>query len=254
MFYYQRSVMRKSFLGVILVASCLLFSSCAYFANQPLKTLTYKYDTSVSSKNLFVFMRGLGGSHRSFADAGMVEAVKMRKVPFDIVAPNAHFAYYSERTLIERLHEDVILPATSEGYTNIWLIGVSMGGLGSMLYLKEQPEHIDGIFLIVPFLGYDEILDDILAAGGVRPWQPGTYDPEDDWERMFWHWVKDEVTDQPTIPIFLGYGKSDEYIKGQKLFSTVIPQKRVIGIEGGHDITTIKALWDVFLDRGLYRQ
>ncbi|HKJ64876.1 MAG TPA: alpha/beta fold hydrolase [Desulfopila sp.] len=246
--------MRKTWAGLLLFVSCLMFSSCSYFANKPLKTLVYKYDNSVSSKNLFVFMRGLGGSNRSFADAGMVEAVKMRKVPFDIIAPNAHFAYYSERTLVERLHEDVIVPATLQGYRNIWLIGVSMGGLGSMLYLKERPEHIDGVFLVVPFLGYDEILDDILAAGGVRSWQPGNYDADEDWERMFWHWIKDEVTDRSTIPLFLGYGKSDEYVKGQRLFSTVIPPDRVIAVDGGHDLATIVSLWDSFLDRELYRK
>ncbi len=245
--------MKTLWAGLLLILFCLLLSSCSYFANKPLETLVYKHDNSVPPKNLFIFMRGLGGSHRSFADAGMTEAVKMREIPFDIIAPNAHFAYYSERTLIERLHEDVVLPATLQGYTNIWLIGVSMGGLGSMLYLKERPEHIDGIFLVVPFLGYDEIIDDILAAGGVRSWQPGNYDPDDDWERMFWHWIKEEVTDRPTVPVFLGYGRSDEYVEGQRLFATVIPGNRVIAVDGGHDIATITSLWDIFLDRGLYR-
>ena len=235
-----------------LFLSCMLFSSCSYFANRPLATLEYKSAATATNANLFVFMRGLGGSHRSFADAGMVDAVKMRSIPFDIIAPNAHFAYYSEQTLIERLHEDVILPATREGYTNIWLVGVSMGGLGSMMYFKDHPAHIDGVFLIAPFLGYDEILDEIIESGNINQWQPGQYDPDEDWERMFWHWIKDDVAKQDTLPIFLGYGLSDEYVKGQDLFSTVIPQTSVLRIEGGHDIQTIKTLWDIFLDRRLY--
>ena len=244
--------MKKNGISFLVIFCCLFLSSCSYYANKPLKTLEYTFHTEGRSENLFVFMRGLGGSNQSFADAGMVAEVKKRNIPFDIIAPNAHFAYYSERTLIERLHNDVILPAVSQGYTNIWLIGVSMGGLGSMLYLQEQPEHIDGVYLIAPFLCYDEILDEIIAAGGVRQWKPGAYDPIDDWERMFWHWIKDEVTDKKTIPIFHGFGKSDEYAKGQNLFTTVIPDDRVILIEGGHDIETIKSLWDIFLDRGLY--
>ncbi|MFN2353946.1 MAG: alpha/beta fold hydrolase [Desulfopila sp.] len=244
--------MKKPGVSFLLILSCLLLSSCSYFANRPLETLKYPHETSNVSTNLFVFMRGLGGSHHNFAKAGMIDAVKMRKVPFDMVAPNAHFAYYSEQTLVERLHEDIILPATRQGYTNIWLVGVSMGGLGSMMYLKEQPEYIDGVFLIAPFLGYDEILDEILGAQSVQKWQPGDYDPDDDWERMFWHWIKDDVADRQTIPLYLGFGQSDEYAKGQRLFSTVIPTDRVIRIDGGHDVPTIRSLWEIFLNRKLY--
>jgi len=245
--------MKKNGLSILLVFCCLLLASCSYYANKPLKTLEYKLNAPARSENLFVFMRGLGGSNRSFADAGMIDDVAKRTIPFDIIAPNAHFAYYSERTLIERLHNDIILPAVNQGYTNIWLIGVSMGGLGSMLYLEKHPEYIDGVYLIAPFLCYDKILDEILAAGGVRQWTPGTYDPVNDWERAFWHWIKDEITDRKTIPIYHGFGKSDEYGKGQNLFTTVIPENRVIIIEGGHDVKTIKSLWEIFLDREFYK-
>ncbi len=70
---------------------------------------------------------------------------------------------------------------------------------------------------------------------------------------MFWHWIKDDVTDRKTIPIFLGFGKNDEYAKGQKLFASVISKQRVITIEGGHDLKTFKSLWDIFLERGLHK-
>ncbi len=235
----------------LLILCCLLLSSCSYLANKPLQTLQYQCDQT-PAENLFVFMRGLGGSNRSFEEAGMVAEVKNGAIPFDIVAPNAHFAYYAERTLIDRLHEDVILPAVRQGYTNIWLVGVSMGGLGSMLYLKERPEYISGIFLIAPFLGYDNILDEVIAAGGVRQWQPGRYDPDEQWEKMFWHWIKDSVDGKKTIPIYHSYGSSDEYVKGQSLLATVIPASRVIQTEGGHDIKTFASLWKLFLERGLY--
>lgn len=246
-------VMKTQFASLLLLFCCLPLSSCSHFANKPMKILQYQYDQTAPSKNLFVFMRGLGGNNRSFADAGMVDEVKNRGIPFDIVAPNAHFAYYAKRTLIDRLHEDVILPATRQGYTNIWLVGVSMGGLGSLLYLKERPEHIDGIFLIAPFLGYDDILDEIIAAGGVQQWQPGVYDPDDQWERMLWHWIKDRVDGEKTIPILHSYGRSDKYVKGQDLFATVISENRVIRSEGGHDVKTIALLWKLFLERGLYK-
>jgi len=242
----------KTLIFFLLGICCLLFSSCSYLANRPLQTLEYRYDKAEDSDKLFVFMRGLGGSNRSFADAGMVEEIQRLKAPFDAIAPNAHFAYYSERTLIDRLREDVILPAKRRGYTTIWLIGVSMGGLGSMLYLKDMPAEVDGVYLIAPFLGYDEILDEIIGAGGVRLWRPGSYDKQKQWQRMFWHWIQEHVADGGGVPIFLGFGLDDEYTKGQELFATVLPPERVIRIEGDHDIDTIASLWRIFLERRLY--
>ena len=34
----------------------------------------------------------------------------------DLLAADAHFAYYRKRTLIERLHEDVVVPAKSKHF------------------------------------------------------------------------------------------------------------------------------------------
>ena len=62
----------------------------------------------------------------------------------------------------------MIDPARREGKDNIWLVGFSMGGLGSLLYLREHPEYIEGVCLIAPFLGDEEIIEEIQAAGGVR--------------------------------------------------------------------------------------
>ncbi len=233
-------------LELLFLASSLLFSGCTYFANQPLDILYYTGDAT-SHKNLVVFVRGLGGSHRSFAEEGMVEATWQRDIDVDMVAPNSHFAYYSERTLIKRLRQDVILPARRKGYQNIWLVGPSMGGLGSLLYIKAHPEEITGIYLINPFLGYDGIINEIRAQGGLQQWQPGDYSPDKDWQRMLWHWIKTEVAVQKTPPVYLGFGNADTYVEAQKLLATALPADHIIRVEGGHDYKTFKILWLQFL-------
>ncbi len=236
---------------LLLFAIVLLFSGCGHFAGQPLEVLSYVGDTT-SHKNLFVFVRGLGGSHRTFAEEGMVDVTWQRGIDFDMVAPNSHFAYYSERTLIERLRQDVILPAQKNGYTKIWLIGPSMGGLGSLLYIKEYPEDIDGVCLLSPFLGDDAIIDEITTQGGLSSWTPGAYSPEEEWQRMLWHWLQTEVAKGNTPPIFLAYGNDDMYLKAQLLLSTILPKDRVTSRNGGHDYATFKALWLSFLDEDIY--
>lgn len=244
--------MRKSTLGFTMMGIILLFPGCAWFAKAPMDVLYYRADENSSQVNLFVFMRGMGGSHRSFEREGLVDDVRTRNLPFDMAAPNAHFGYYSGRSLIKRLKADVIDPARLHSQDHIWLVGFSMGGLGSLLYLREQPNDIDGICLVSPFLGYDAIIEEIQVAGGVRSWSPGVYDPEEDWERMLWHWIKENVANDQPAPVYLAYGEEDKYVKAHDLLAAVLPANRVVHLHGGHNYETFKALWDRFLESEIY--
>jgi hypothetical protein len=239
-------------LSVMVIGLIPLLTGCSWFAKAPMDVLYYSVDEGTPQSNLFIFMRGIGGSHTSFEEEGLVDDVRTMDLPFDMAAPNAHFAYYSERTLIVRLKADVIDPARRQGKDNIWLVGFSMGGLGSLLYLREQPQDIEGICLIAPFLGDDDIIEEIQAAGGVRSWSPGVYDPDEDWERMLWHWIKDNVAGDDPVPIFLGYGTEDDHAPANALLAELLPEERVVRIDGDHDYPTFKALWDRFLDSGIY--
>lgn len=243
----MNGAIKIQFVLLLLFAAC---SGCALTGNKSLDILTYTDSSERSNENLIIFLRGLGGTHHSFADEGLVEELRKRDLPFDMVAPNTHFGYYWKRTLAIRLTEDVILPAIEKGYTNIWLVGISMGGLGSLLFVREQSQYIKGVYLISPFLGYDEIIDEIVGSEGVAGWNPGEYDLEDDWERMIWHWIKDEVPLNTSVPIFLGYGLSDKYGNGQRLFASTLPKEKVISIAGGHDFQTFRSLWSNFLESG----
>ncbi|MEE9911745.1 MAG: alpha/beta hydrolase [Deltaproteobacteria bacterium] len=238
---------RMRYFAIIFLAA--LLSGCALFANQPMEVLTYEHpDKAVANQRLFVFMRGIGGSHHTFEEEGLVADVWERGLPFDMVAPNAHIGYYGDRNLIQRLKKDVIDPARARGCKEIWLIGVSMGGLGSMLYLREHPEDIAGVYLISPFLGTPIFLAEIEIAGGVRQWNPGPYLAELDWQRMLWHWMKTSIADHPDKIIYLGYGSDDPYKGGQELMATLLPPERVTVIDGAHDYRTLKALWKIFLE------
>ena len=48
-----------------------------------------------------------------------------------------HLSYYITRTAIQRLREDVILPARASGYKRISLAGISLGGLGALYHAIE---------------------------------------------------------------------------------------------------------------------
>ena len=66
----MKSLLVFSFMLVILI-----ISGC--YTNAPLKSLYYDVDESKSQKNLIVFLRGRGGSHKDFASEGFVDAVQV---------------------------------------------------------------------------------------------------------------------------------------------------------------------------------
>jgi len=225
-------------------------SSCS--TNAPLESLYYNAEEFKSQKNLIIFLRGRGGSHKDFATEGFIDSVKKRNLPYDMVAPNAHFGYYFGETLVDRLKSDLIEPARAKGYENIFLVGASMGGLGAIIYSRYYPEDVTGVYVISPFLGYKKIIAEIADSGGLQQWQPGTYDPDDDWQRMVWDWLKANTHKQKQKPkIYLGYGTEDTYLKSQKILGDALPGDQVIKTAGGHTPKTMKSLWDMFLNKGI---
>jgi pimeloyl-ACP methyl ester carboxylesterase len=234
----------------LIIVLSLLAAGCSYLAKEPLETETYRTVPENERRNLIVFIRALYGNHKTFEKEGFVAMVRAKGLRYDMVAPNAHMAYYYGRTLDKRLKEDVIEPARAAGYTNIWLVGVSMGGLGSLLYLLNYPEDsgIAGIILMSPFLGEREILHEIIRAGGVRKWDPGGYD-DSDWQRLLWDWLKRYDQQQDRLPpIYLGYGNDDSYALGQGLLAAILPGNQVVRIEGTHSVDTVKEIWAIMLD------
>ena len=238
----------KRFVFLIIIVGVIC--GCAAAPKTPLDILYYRSSDPMQSRNLIVFLKGRGASYHSFERYGFVEAVRRRNLPYDMAVPDAHYGYYISRSLFERLREDIIEPARNRGYEKIWLVGISMGGLGSVLYLKEKTADVDGIIIIAPFLGYGGITKEITNAGGLEAWQPGSYDESGDWQRMLWHWLQEyagRIDQMP--PIFLGYGGNDTYVGGQELLSTVLPASQVLKITGGHDLQTFQQIWNLYLDR-----
>lgn len=242
--------LRVHHITALIMVLSLLPAGCSYFAEKPLEIATYRSVPESERRNLIVFVRALYGNHKTFEKEGFVAMVYDKGLRYDMVAPNAYLAYYYGRTLDKRLREDVIEPARAAGYTNIWLVGVSLGGLGSVLYLLNYPEDsgIAGVVLMAPYLGDREILHEIIQAGGVRKWRPGDYE-DNDWQRHLWDWLKSYDQQQDHLPpIYLGYGDDDPYALGQGLLATLLPRDHVVVIEGTHSVGTVKEIWAIMLD------
>lgn len=229
------------------LAFLLLLAGCAATPTAPLPYLSYQTADTAPQRNLLVLIRGLGADNTIFETEGIVEEIRKRNLPFDVIAPDVHTGYYQSQTFEARLKEDIIDPARRKGYQQIWLAGFSMGGLGCLIYLRSHPEDIDGVLLTSPFLGWPPIQREIRRAGGVAAWTETSDDPQD-WERMIWTWIKNHDP-AVTPPIWLGYGEDDILtVSGPRLLADILPKEHVFTVPGNHTIGTFKTIFLRHLD------
>ena len=202
---------------------------------------------SGAERILLVMLPGVRDRPEDFIQQGFVRALRERGLPVDVAAVDAHMDYYLERKVIDRLHTDVLAPAR-EKYQRIWLLGISLGGMGSLLYAREHPGRIEGIILLAPYLGTRGTIADVTRDGGLARWRPGSIGEEDD-ERRLLAWLKEYRADDPSLPaIYLGYGTSDRFAPASALLAAQLPGGHVVTAEGGHDWPTWSTLWRDILD------
>lgn len=197
---------------------------------------------------LLVMLPGVSDVPEDFVKHGFVEAIRNRGLPVDVVAADAHMEYYVEHSVIDRLAADVIAPARKQGYARIWLMGISLGGFGSIAYVCEHPAEIDGVILLAPYLGSRGLIAEVGRAGGLSGWQPGEI-LRDDEERRVIAWLKEYRAKDPGFPaIYLGYGSHDRFIEAAEMLAQRLPAERVVTVKGGHDWPTWTRLWARVLD------
>jgi len=202
------------------------------------------------ARRMVVFLPGRGDRAVTFDGEGFISAAKAAGLDADLVAADAGLGYYMRRTIVERLWSDVLAPAVAAGYSEIWLVGISMGGLGAITVAREHPGAVAGIVLLAPYLGEREVLDEVAAAGGLARWMPPAAPAPDDF-RSVWKWLRGYVALPAGPPaLWLGYGDVDRYRSAHALLAAALPRDRVLTTRGGHDWDAWRALWKELLARG----
>ena len=137
-----------------LITGALLISSCAYrpTPTAPIPSVKYLGPNS-TGKSLVIFFPGYRDTAEDFQKHNFIQLLNHYYPQVDSVALNAHVGYFENRSLVERVYEDIISPAIDQGYEKITLVGISMGGFGVLWTGSELRNYIDSIVLIAPFLG-----------------------------------------------------------------------------------------------------
>jgi pimeloyl-ACP methyl ester carboxylesterase len=232
-------------------AGLLLLSGCSFLrpATVPLATDRDLASCSAKTDTLLVFLPGAHSTIDEFVREGFVQEVRQRRIAADIVMADVHMAYYSNRSAIDRLEADVLVPARAAGYRAIWLVGISVGGFGALIHEELLPGGVTGIVALAPYLGERELTRVIAQAGGLAAWQaPAGPLPLEQMETRLWRWLQAQVKLPAGAPaLYLGYGTDDRFADSHRLLAAALPPQRVFTTPGGHDWAPWRRLWQQVL-------
>ncbi len=184
-----------------------------------------------------------------FVREGFVRAVRERKLPLDLEFVELKLQHLTDRSILRRLHHEIVLPARAMGYRSIWLGGISLGGFVAIAYAERFHEEIDGLCLLAPYLGNHIVTGEIERAAGVHQWTPGELADDDD-ERRIWRFIKEHRSRRSAL--HLGFGREDRFADSQRLMAAALAAQSVDVVPGGHEWPTWLRLWENFLDKRLF--
>ncbi len=180
---------------------------------------------------------------------GLIQSLRERNLPVDVLALDAHADLYLDRVGIEQLLHRTLDEARLHGYRRIWLLGISLGGSGAMICATQRAAEIEGMFLLAPFLGTRGIIAEVEASGGLASWQAGKIESRDH-ERALLEQIRCSQIGLDQFPVvYLGFGSEDRYRGASMLLLDRIPSHCAIVKSGGHDWETWKVLWNAMLDK-----
>jgi hypothetical protein len=198
---------------------------------------------------LLVALPGAYMGPQDFATAGFDRMVLDHRLPVDVAAAGIESSLYLDNAVPERIRADIVLPAQGRGYRRIWLLGISLGGMGALQYLRAYPSEIEGAILLAPFLATRGLIVEVGRAGGLSSWRP-TQLASGEIERPLLLWLGSQDFAAAESPIvYLGCGRNDRFAAASTLLSARLPQERFVEADGGHDWPTWTNLWRLILAR-----
>ena len=233
----------KRIIRLCVIASIVvLFLGCS--GSRDKKALpSIRYSGMTGRRSLVVLLPPIGGKGSHYETQGFLDEVWERGFEASMEVVDVKPSLYLGSRIVELLKTEVIEPAKAEGYEEIYLVGISLGGHGALLYATTYPEDVDGIVVLAPFIGGDRASGAIEEAGGLDTWEDC---PFLGWNYAcnLWKSLQVYVSDSRNQrKVVLGFGREDKFADQCRMLADALPPEQVFTVPGGHDWATWKKLF-----------
>jgi hypothetical protein len=236
---------------VAMLSGCIAMRS----SEGPMRILEDRLACTERPSTLIVFLPGIREVPEDIVREGFVKELRDRNIQADMQILDSHYGYFKKLEIVDRLEKEVMLLARAKGYSNVWFVGISLGGFGTLIHGASQAKlpnanpklTYDGFFVMAPYMGEKRVWSKIQEAG-FEKWQAPT---ESDFSVDLWRWLANYTKPkQSALPnAYIGYGTEDSLMPPNRLFGSILPQDRHLQVAGGHDWPPWKALWAQWLDK-----
>ncbi|MEO5561289.1 MAG: alpha/beta hydrolase-fold protein [Dokdonella sp.] len=201
---------------------------------------------------LVVMLPGRGDDLASMQRRQVAQTVQSAWPDADVVLTGLTMPFYKEGHAARRLHDEIIAPARARSDYPIWIAGISLGGMGAVLYEHDYPDQVAGMLLLSPYLGENAIHDEIRAAGGLAQWNSGPAQAlgPDTFQHELWRTLKGWSSDPARVrSVCLAYGDSEPFRVPIELVSGELSTDHVLMLAGKHDWTLWTPALSALLER-----
>ncbi|WP_298224736.1 hypothetical protein [Acidocella sp.] len=213
------------------------------------KLLSYPDPRGDTAEMLLVMLPGVGIEAEDFAAQGLVVAAQAGQRTVEVVAVKPDQALYLDGAVAPVLEQAVLAPSRARGHIRIWLLGISLGGMGALSCAAAQLEGIEGVILLAPFIGTHGTVAELKQAGGFARWQAekSAATPP---ERHILSWLRDRLGGAPGPQLWLGHATKDRFAAGHLLLAEALPPNQTVAVEGGHDWDAWRTAFQMLMARG----
>lgn len=230
--------LRKPVAALVLSMALLLLVGCVAGGDVTRPIPTAYYPAPQPARRLVVMLPGRGDSLAGLQRHGIAALIQQKWPDADVILTGLTMPFYLQGRAPQRLHDEVIVPAMKRAPRSLWLMGISLGGMGALLYDRAYPDQADGLLLLSPYLGEDAIHREIRAAGGLAHWHPGPPRPigPDTYQRALWRYLKHWAhKPQRTRTVWVAYGASERFRAPIELMTPLLPPGHALMLPGHHD-------------------
>ncbi len=202
----------------------------------------------MSGRSLLVMLPGAQFGPQDFVKFGFVASLDRSGTAMDAVVADIPHDAYLDGDVAPLLHARFVAPALARGVSRIWLLGISLGGMGALLTARAALAPIEGLILLSPFLATRGTIADVTRAGGLARWTPPPA-RSTDLEIGLLSWLQSRPFAKPGTPVVhLGCGREDQYAAASHILAEQLPYSHVAIVPGGHDWPTWEKLWHGILE------